>query len=153
EFASDLLSRAGQADLRVLEVPVTFTRRMSGEARRSGADGWRVIRHLLLMSPARLFLVPGLAFVVSGLAGLLALARGPIHIAGFGLDYHFMFGASAAVLFGIQLVLLAVYTQTLHLIRDPGAATSWAVRFHLRFSMGRGILVGMLLILAGGAVS
>src|SRR5690606_37278583 len=110
EFASEMLLQAARAGLRTVEVPVRFQPRGDGPQRRSVADGWRVARQLLLLSPTRLFLVPGLLLVLAGLALELALLPGPVRIAGQNIDFHFMFVGGALVLLGFQLVLLGVYS-------------------------------------------
>src|SRR5690606_13883785 len=81
EFASEMLLESARAELKAVEVPVRFQPRPEGVQRRSVGDGWRVARQLLLLSPTRLFLLPGILLLVGGLALEIALLPGPIYIA------------------------------------------------------------------------
>lgn len=142
EFATEMLTGAAKLDLNTVEVPVTFRARQAEQARRSVGDGWRVARQLLLMSPTRLFLLPGIALVVLGLGLELALLPGPIQFFGLTLDFHFMFVGGAMALLGIQLVLLGVYAKTWVLINEPALADPWVRWFHLRYTLERGVALG-----------
>ena len=84
EFASEMLVRAAEANLRVAEAPITYYRRIGESKLQSFPDAWRHVRFLLLLSPDYLFVNPGLAAVALGLAGqlvLLGLAAGPAALA------------------------------------------------------------------------
>src|SRR5690606_29893768 len=142
EFASEMLLEAARAGLRTVEVPVRFQPRADGPQRRSVGDGWRVARQLLLLSPTRLFLVPGLLLLLAGLALELVLLPGPIRIAGQNIDFHFMFVGGAFVLLGLQLVLLGVYSKTYALVHAAGPVDPWISRFHLHYTLERGVALG-----------
>lgn len=149
EFASELVVEAGRAGLEVVEVPVTFHPRPAGDARRNVGDGWRVARYLLLLSPTHLFLVPGLLALAAGLALEAALLGGPVWIGFMNIDYHFMFVGGAVAIFGMQLVLLGIYAKTYALVHDPHLADPWIRRFHLHYTLERGVVLGGLLFGAG----
>lgn len=149
EFASEMLVAAARAELEAVEVPVTFHPRRDEPARRSVGDGWRVARHLLLLSPTRLFLIPGLALAVLGIGLELALLPGPIPLNGFNLDFHFMFVGGALALLGVQLLLLGVYAKTWVLVNDPALADRWIRWLHLHYTLERGVALGGLLFGAG----
>lgn len=149
EFASEMLVEAARAGLDVVEVPVRFHPRQDGPPRRAAGDGWRVARHLLLLSPTRLFVLPGLMLMALGLALEAALLPGPIRIGRMHMDYHFMFVGSAAAILGLQLVLLGVYAKTYALVHDAGPADPWIRWLNLRFTLERGVGLGGLLFGAG----
>lgn len=149
EFASEMLVEAARARLSAVEVPVTFHPRSDGPSRRSVGDGWRVARHLLLLSPTRLFLVPGLVLAILGIALELALLPGPIALGAFNLDFHFMFVGGAMALLGIQLVLLGIYSKTWVLVNEPALADRWIRWLHLHYTLERGVALGGLLFAAG----
>lgn len=153
EFASEMLVEAARAGLSTVEVPVRFRPRADLTPRRSVSDGWRVARYLLLLSPARLFLLPGMALLTGGLALELALLPGPIPLGAFNLDFHFMFVGSALAILGFQLVLLGVYAKTYALILGAGTYEPWLLRFHLHYTLERGVALGGLLFGAGLAVN
>ena len=149
EFASEMLLQAARAGLHAVEVPVRFQPRAEGAQRRSIGDGWRVARQLLLLSPTRLFLIPGLLFLLAGLLLELVLLPGPVSIAGQIIDFHFMFVGGALVLLGLQLVLLGVYSKTYALVHDAGPVDPWIRRFHLHYTLERGVALGGLLFAIG----
>jgi glycosyltransferase involved in cell wall biosynthesis len=149
EFASEFVIEAARARLRAVEVPVTFHPRETGSHRRSVGDGWRVVRQLLLLSPTQLFILPGLFLLLAGLALELALLPGPFAIGPLQLDYHFMFVGGAVAILGLQVVLLGIYAKTYALVHDPGYADDWIRQFHLRYTLERGVIVGLLLFGAG----
>lgn len=148
EFASEMLVEAAKAELDAVEVPVTFRPRETPD-RRSMVDGWRVARQLLLLSPTRLFLVPGLVLLLLGLTLELALMPGPLTVAGFTMDFHFMFVGGAVAILGTQLLLLGVYAKTWTLVNDPTLADPWIRRFNLHYTLERGVALGGLIFSAG----
>ena len=153
EFASEMLIEAAKEGLDAMEVPVTFRPRESGASRRSMVDGWRVAGKLLIMSPTRLFLVPGLVLVVLGLGLEAVLLPGPLRMGRFVMDFHFMFVGGAIAILGTQLVLLGIYAKTWVLVNEPEAADPWIRRFHLHYTLERGVTAGGLLFGAGLAIN
>ncbi len=150
EFASEMVVQAARAGLDAVEVPVTFHPRTDASPRRSVGDGWRVVRQLLLLSPSRLFLVPGFLLLLLGFGLELALLPGPLRVtARFNLNYHFMFVGSALAILGMQLVLLGVYAKSWVLVNQPALADSWIRWLHLRYSLERGVTLGGILFGAG----
>lgn len=149
EFASEMLLEAAKLRLSAVEVPVTFRPRPEEAHRRSVSDGWRVVRQLLLLSPTRLFLVPGLLLVLLGLGLEAALLPGPLTLAGFTMDFHFMFVGGALAILGTQLLLLGVYAKSWVLINDPALADPWIRWLHLRYSLERGVALGGFIFSAG----
>ncbi len=113
EFASEMVVKASLLGLRIAEVPTTLS--PDGRSRpphlRSWRDGWRHLRFLLMYSPRWLFLYPGFALMVLGLALAVSLAWGPWRIAGVELDIHTMLYAAAMVIVGFQAVTFAVFTK------------------------------------------
>src|SRR6202035_2057185 len=80
EFASEMVVRAALAKLAIAEVPTTLA--VDGRSRpphlRTWHDGWRHLRFLLMFSPRWLFLYPGLALMMLGAIGTVALLPGPL---------------------------------------------------------------------------
>jgi hypothetical protein len=152
EFASEMVVEAARAELRTVEVPVSFHPREEGGPRRTMGDGWRVVRQLLLLSPTRLFVTPGIMLMVAGLALELALLPGPIRVASFSIDFHFMFVGGALVLLGLQLLLLGVYSKTYALMHHTGRVDPWIQRFHLHYTLERGVTLGAVLFMIGLAI-
>lgn len=73
EFASEMVVKAGLAKLDIREVPTVL--RKDGRDRpphlRPFRDGWRHLRFLLTYSPRGLYKIPGSAFFVLGILGVL----------------------------------------------------------------------------------
>lgn len=149
EFASEMLVESARAGLSMVEVPVEFRARQAHPPRRSFGDGWRVARYLLLLSPMRLFVVPGLLLLIAGLALELSLVPGPVQLGPVRMDYHFMFIGSAMALLGLQVALLGVYANTYALVQNAGPYDTWTLRFHLGYTLERGVVLGGALFAAG----
>jgi hypothetical protein len=108
---------------------------------------------LLLLSPTRLFLLPGLALLLGGLALEAALVRGPLRLGGLTLDFHFMFVGGTVAMLGTQLLLLGLFAKTYALVQQVGTYDPWIVRFHRAYTLERGVAFGLLLFGAGFALN
>lgn len=153
EFASEMVAMALRHGLRVAEIPIVYAPRTGHSKLRSFRDGWRHLRFMLLLSPTPLFLVPGLAMLVLGVAGLIALLPGPIRVGRLVFDFHFMFAASALALLGLQLIVLGLAAKTyaraeLSLLHDR-----WLAFLDRRFTLERGVLLGLALGAIGAGVA
>lgn len=114
EFASEMVVKSSLAGLRIEEVPTTLF--PDGRSRpphlRSWRDGWRHLRFLILHSPKWLFAVPGSIMVVLGLAGLVLLFGGPMHIAAtLTLGIHTFAASCFLLLIGAQLLSAGLLTR------------------------------------------
>ncbi len=109
EFASEMIAKASLKNMKIIEVPTKMF--PAGRSRpphlRSFRDGWRHLRFLLLFSPRWLFLYPGLALIILGVAINLWLLPG----SKFNLDIHTMLYAAAMIIIGMQGVSFAVLTK------------------------------------------
>jgi hypothetical protein len=78
EFASEVVIKAAKRGLRVSEIPIDYRPRTGESKLNSVRDAWRHVRFMLVHSATWLFVVPGVAALVAGLATLLpfALFRG-----------------------------------------------------------------------------
>ncbi len=110
EFASEMVVKATLAGLAVTEVPTTLS--PDGRTRRPHLrpfrDGWRHLRFLLLFSPRWLFLYPGIALLVAGLAVGGALLGGPLRIGPAVLDIHAFLVAAMAIIVSVQSIAFAL---------------------------------------------
>ena len=156
EFASEMVVRATVDGLRIAEVPATLS--PDGRSRpphlRSFRDGWRHLRFLLLLSPRWLFLYPGAALMLAGLASMLWLLPGPRVVAGFGLDVNTLVYSAAAIVCGFQSVSFAilakVFATNARLLPPDARIRRFTSLLSVEFGMGAGLLV-FLCGLAGGA--
>jgi glycosyltransferase involved in cell wall biosynthesis len=110
EFASEMIVKALQAQLRVVEVPTTLAK--DGRDRpphlNTWRDGWRHLRYLLLYTPRWLFLYPGLTLAI---VGLMQLVYAHVQVPGdtrWPLGIHTQLFAALAMVLGWQTLLFAV---------------------------------------------
>jgi hypothetical protein len=144
EFASEMVFKAYRRGLRVSELPIDYFPRTGESKLNRFGDAWRHVRFMLLYSPSWLYLVPGAVLLLLGIAGMLALASGPVDVFGRPWQIHTMLGFTALTLIGAQVIQLGVFARTYARVRigeqDP-----------LLDRLGRGLRLEHGL-LAGGAL-
>lgn len=155
EFASEMVVKATLQKLRIAEAPTTLS--PDGRTRkphlRSWRDGWRHLRFLLLFSPRWLFFYPGAALMAVGLTTMLWLLPEPRQIGNVTFDIHTLAYSAAATICGFQALVFAVFAKTYAvkaelMPEDPRLAKLGSV-----FSLETGIVIGIVLLLAGLGVS
>ena len=151
EFATEMVIKSSLFGKRFAEVPITLhpDGRISHPPHlRTFRDGWRTLRFFLLYSPRWLFLLPGAALVLLGLAGYL-LAMPGIAVFGAVLDAHTLLFASLAILVGYQSVQFAVFAKSFAITENlmpPDSRIGWLFR---TATLERGLILGGLALLAG----
>lgn len=154
EFASEMVMKATLWKMRVAEVPTTL--HPDGRSRpphlKPWRDGWRHLRFMLIYSPRWLFLVPG--HLLSALGGLftIILYYRSIAMGHVTLDTGTMMLAAMGLISGVQLVGFAVFTKVFaigeQLVPDN---PKYSFLFKI-FNLERGLIAGLLVLLAGLAV-
>ncbi|MEN8159950.1 MAG: glycosyltransferase family 2 protein [Myxococcota bacterium] len=151
EYASEMVIKATLAGLRISEVPIQL--HPDGRSRpphlRSWRDGWRHLRFMLLFSPRWLFLVPGVLLLGAGGLVSLWLISGERHIGPATLDIHTLLVAGLACLLGYQLIVFALFTKVFAIIQGFSPMPGYLDRLFQRVSLEGGIVVGLVLTLAG----
>jgi glycosyltransferase involved in cell wall biosynthesis len=151
EFSTEMVVKATLFDLRIAEIPTILS--PDGRDRpphlRTWRDGWRYLRFLLLYSPRWLFLYPGIALFLLGIAVTLWLLPSPRTIGAATFDYHTLLFGAMSILIGFQSINFAVFTKffaiTEHLLpEDP--RLNKAFRY---VTLETGLILGVVLILAG----
>ena len=108
EFASEIVVKAAQSNLRVAEVPIVYHPRVGESKLNSLKDGWRHLRFMLLLAPTYLFLIPGIVMLALGLAGQgFALALG-----GGGTETNFSVASALLAVIGVVIIMFGVVTQS-----------------------------------------
>ncbi len=151
EFASEMVVKATIRKLRVAEVPTTLS--PDGRSRpphlRSWRDGWRHLRFLLLFSPRWLFLFPGAALFLIGLAMMVWLLPAPRKVGSVTLDIHTLFYAALAVVVGIHSMLFWVFAKVYGMregIVPPDPRFNAMMRL---VTLEVGLIVGAILLVIG----
>lgn len=151
EFASEMVAKAALAGFSIAEVPTTL--RPDGRDRpphlRTWRDGWRHLKFLLLFCPRWLFLYPGIALVLAGLAGLGFLQQ-PWNGGGSQeLRIHSMLYMAGATVLGVQMLQLAVLTKWVGVLSGIVPPPRWLRRAETFLSLEVGLVTGIVLFTAG----
>jgi glycosyltransferase involved in cell wall biosynthesis len=151
EFASEMVVKATLHELRIAEVPITLY--PDGRSRpphlRTWRDGWRHLRFLLLYCPRWLFLYPGLALALAGLAVMIWLLPQARVIGPVTFDVHTLYYAALSVVIGYQSVQFWMFSTIYSLgdgITGAGAATRRILNL---YSVEVGLIAGIILLLLG----
>lgn len=149
EFASEMLVRAAQEDLRVAEVPISYNRRVTPTKLSRFRDAWRHIRFMLIFAPTYLFLIPGALLMALGLLGVFSLAQGTVWFLGHGFDFHSMILASMVTLLGYQVIMLGIYAKVFSWQEGLDKGSLMILTTLRYFQLEKGILLGLIISLVG----
>lgn len=151
EFASEMVIKATLMGMRVVEVPTTLS--PDGRSRpphlRPWRDGWRHLRFMLLYSPDWLFLYPGIALLLGGLATGLWLWSGPRRLGSVVLDVHTLLYAAIAIILGFQAISFAAFARTFAGAEGLLPSDGWHRRLTGLVTLEIGALAGLALFAAG----
>jgi hypothetical protein len=155
EFASEMVVKSMLNGLRVTEVPTTL--KPDGRDRpphlRTWRDGWRHLRFLLCLSPRWAFVVPGMVCGLLGLLMMLWVLPAPRHAMGVVFDIHTLVYAGGLILVGAQGVFFGVLSKIFAITQGLQPAPPQASRWFQRITLEHGVVVGLLLVVAGIAGS
>jgi glycosyltransferase involved in cell wall biosynthesis len=154
EFASEMVIKSTLKQLKIAEVPVTL--RPDGRTRpphlKPWRDGWRHLRFMLLFSPRWLFFAPGIFLSLLGiiLGGVLSVQN--VAIGGINLNVGTLMMACMAVVVGFQLVAFAFFTKVFAIAEGLLPDDPKFSRVFKFFNLEKGILIGLVVLLAGIAL-
>jgi glycosyltransferase involved in cell wall biosynthesis len=154
EFATEMIIKASLFQERIAEVPITLHpdgRRSHPPHLKTFRDGWRTLRFFLMYSPRWLFLIPGAALVLLGVAGY-AVAMPALSWHGVTFDAHTLLVASLAILCGYQAILFAIFTKTFAVSEGLMPADRHYTRFYQLVNLERGLAIAGLALLLGIAL-
>lgn len=151
EYASEMVISATIKQLRVAEVSTSL--RQDSRSRRPHLrpwrDGWRHLRFMLLYSPEWLFMVPGLACMITGLIVGARLWVGPWSVAGITFDFHTLVFAALATLLGFQVLAFGVSSK-IFAIREGLLPESPRLKsLFEHFTLEIGLLIGLFCVVLG----
>ena len=151
EFASEMVVKASLLRMKVSEVPTTLSPdgRSHPPHLRTWHDGWRHLRFLLMYSPRWLFLFPGIASIVVGLATCIWLMPGPRRVGGIVFDFHTLAYGFGAIVVGFQLLAFAVFTKVFAITEGLLPKDPRLNRMFEYIKLETGLLVGALFVVLG----
>lgn len=155
EFASEMVVKASLLRMKVSEVPTTLSPdgRSHPPHLRTWHDGWRHLRFLLMYSPRWLFLFPGIASIVVGLATCIWLMPGPRRVGNVVFDFHTLAYGFGAILVGFQLLAFAVFTKVFAITEGLLPEDPRLNRVFEYIKLETGLLAGALCVALGVAGS
>ncbi len=151
EFATEMVVKAKNRDLKITEIPITLHRdgRSCAPHLRSFRDGWRHLRLLLFYAPDYLYLIPGFLLFIPGIILQALLLLGPTVILGFYLGIHWLALGCLTSLLGFQILSLGAFAKTFAMndqfeMRGPffGKMLGW-------FTLEAGVAVGAIMVFLG----
>jgi len=154
EFATEMIVKASIQEVRFSEVPISLHpdgRKAHAPHLNTIRDGWRTLRLLLMCSPHWLFVVPGMALMLIGVVGYV-LVLGGIPVGRATLDAHTLLFSSALFLCGYQAVSFSFIMKTFALREGWQKNSPLLGRIYRWFDLERGLLAGMVCVLAGLAL-
>jgi hypothetical protein len=152
EFASEMVIKASLHKLSIAEVPIVLRPdgRTSGRSHlRTFRDGWRHLRFFLMFSPRWLFLLPGMLFILLGVAGY-GVAMPGLSIGPVGFDVHTLLFASLAVICGYQAIVFAVFTKAFAMNEGLFPVDERMRTLFRQVTLERGVVAGAVTLLLGG---
>ncbi|MFH1649584.1 MAG: glycosyltransferase family 2 protein [Candidatus Woesearchaeota archaeon] len=151
EFASEMVIKAGQRKLKIKEVPIRLRKdkRVTKPHLRTWRDGWRHLRFMLLMSPTWLFLIPGAIAFTLGILLMILLSVGPLFLGILVLDIHTLLVSSLLTILGAQLLGAGLFAKMYAFRHGIALKQSKAIRLLERISLEKGVLIGLVVVLAG----
>lgn len=153
EFASEMLIEAAKKGLRICEIPIVYYPRQTPSNLHSFADGWRHIRFIMLVRPLRFLIVPGMLFMLFGVAlmGIIGAFK-PVEFQGL---HTFILGA-ILLLGGVQFLLSGIVMKSYaitHQFDDCGPWFTGLLTYHTLQMIGfGGILLMILGFIEGGYI-
>ena len=150
ELASEILMQASILKLKIKEVPIHYANRVGQSKLQSIPDGWKHLRLMLLYSPNRLYLIPGLSLLITGLALMILMMFGPVMLFGITFQLHPIFLGGLMVIVGYQIIMLWLYTRIyLHnMFRDK-----FVLKILEKLRLEHGLSLGILFIILGLAAN
>ena len=149
EFATEMVVAALRNNLKITEIPISYSPRIGESKLMPLADAWRHIRFMLLYCPSWLYWVPGSAGFLIGITILLVLLKGPVLLWGHYWDLHLMFFASAFSILCYQILHLGIYAHTFAIRQGFIKYDPLTVFFKERFNLEKGLFLGGAVFLAG----
>jgi glycosyltransferase involved in cell wall biosynthesis len=124
EFATEMIVKALDRKLAVRQLDIPYRRRIGESKLRPLRDAWRHVEYMLVFSPAKFFLWPGMLLFGLGLLTQVVLLSGPQPFLFRTWDVHTGLAGLVLSFVGITLLILGMISCSL----------AWSVRMMFRHS-------------------
>lgn len=148
EFASEMIIKAIKNNLKIKEIPITYSKRIGNSKLKSFSDGWKHLRFMLLYSPNYVFLVPGIFLTVLGFVIMLLILTKSLILFGITFQTHPMFIGSILVILGYQLILTGFFSR-IYAHNHLGEKDYKLEKMYRFFNLEKAITAGAIFLLAG----
>lgn len=151
DHASEIVVRAGLKKLKITEVPTTLS--PDGRSRephlRTWSDGWRVLRFLLLFSPAWLFLYPGIVLTMTCSIMGAILFFNPIGLASVEISTKSLIYFCFGFIIGIQLIFFFYFAKIYAVTNYISPKSERFLKLFDFFTLEKGLVGGVIIFLGG----
>lgn len=154
EFATEMTIKASLGDFKLSEIPITLHpdgRHSHPPHLKTFRDGWRHLRLYLVYTPRFLFLVPGIALVLLGIAGF-TVALLQLRINGIHFDVNTLVFSSLFLLCGYQSIVFAIFTKVYAIQQRLLPEDPKIDRFFKIINLERGLVLSGIAILVGAVL-
>lgn len=151
EFASEMIVKAIRNNLKIVELPIDYHKRVGVSKLRTFSDGWRHLRFMLLYSPLFLFFLPGILLFIIGIVGIIWFCLGSPSMGGVVFDYHPMFLLAVFVISGYQLIFFSFFAK-IYAMTHLGERDQSMDKIFKYLTLERVCFVGFFIILIGGGI-
>lgn len=148
ELCSEMLIRASQEGLRVVERPLGYRPRVGRSKLATMADGWRHLQLILLLAPQLLLFWPGVVLLALGLALSVLSLLYPVGFQLGALHWQPIFLAPILIVLGTMGTLAGAVVTYHSTLASPRAVAHFALVGDRRFTAGC-ITTGVIALLAG----
>lgn len=152
EYNLELAINAGLAGVKIAEIPIHLAPRIGDSKLRTFKDGWRSLRMMLLYSPNKIFMWPGLTLLALGMGIYLVVLLELVQYQGRHLSVVSALIATVFSVVGSQILSLGLQAKTYSWSRRFDKNNRLLRHFYRVFNLESGLLSGTLLILIGAAV-
>ncbi|MEM0203248.1 MAG: glycosyltransferase [Archaeoglobaceae archaeon] len=147
DFASDMVVQAKRKGLKIVEVPITYRKRIGKAKLRTFSDGWRHVKFMLLHTPTHLYFIPGLALTIFG-AFLMLMALFKIRIF-YNPGIHTMILGSLLLLCGYNILFFGFFAAIYGSKRDLIDSNGFVEKIISKLSLEKGIIFGLAILFLG----
>jgi glycosyltransferase involved in cell wall biosynthesis len=136
EFATEMVANSAREGLKIAEIPIKLypDKRDRPPHLRSFRDGWRHLRFILSHAPDHVFVWPGVAMTLLGIALITTLLHGPRMIGGHYFGIHFVILGAMLSIIGTNVIPMGIMAKMI-LGFGPsdksGIIRDWLSRPHL----------------------